>query len=357
MLVTDRNIKVKRGYIYLEKYRKGRYIRCSTHLIANDENMAYVRENARDMLIREWNKLDIPDSYKIDYENVRKIDEYISESFEFFLETELHHVKEVTAIKYQSIFHSFQNDFKHKRTANLTGSDLEYYASVLDQKGESKASIRSKIGLLVRVINHHRKHFKLAFIEKIDIARFGKDKKEANPFSEKEAKTLLANAKNAELQKYLQIASNTGMRTGEILALQKSDIDLENNTINVNKTLNQIGKVTLPKTKSSIRKIPIINPNFKKFLESIYNNLDGRVVNIGIKKLKALWTKLLKDSNIDYRNIYQLRHTFATLMIQKTNEILSVSYLLGHKNANITLDTYAKAQINHEKFKNVKLNF
>lgn len=40
--------------------------------------------------------------------------------------------------------------------------------------------------------------------------------------------------------------------------------------------------------------------------------------------------------------MYQLRHTFASLMISNGEDILWVSSMLGHKNANITLQVYAK---------------
>jgi len=54
------------------------------------------------------------------------------------------------------------------------------------------------------------------------------------------------------------------------------------------------------------------------------------------------WTKVLKKLDIEYRNLYQMRHTFTSLMISSGEDILWVSSMLGHKNANITLQVYAK---------------
>ena len=51
---------------------------------------------------------------------------------------------------------------------------------------------------------------------------------------------------------FIKFMSNTGMRPGEIIALKWDDIDFENKSINVNKTIIN-GKEGLPKTRSSIR--------------------------------------------------------------------------------------------------------
>jgi integrase len=56
---------------------------------------------------------------------------------------------------------------------------------------------------------------------------------------------------------YLAIAFYTGMRSGEIIALKKNDIDFDKKTITVKRTRSRFGEST-PKTKTSIREIPII---------------------------------------------------------------------------------------------------
>lgn len=358
MKVSEKNIKVKYNRIHLEKMYKGQYLRFSTNLIANDENLEFVKANARKLLIKEWNKLNIPESYKIEHE-AREANEYLNESFTLFLTQEVQNTKQSTLVKYYSLQNTLEKDFKHTRTGNLNTSDLEFYASKLDRRGESKAGIKAKIGILLRVINNYRRYFNMPLLERklINLSKYGKDKKENIPFSEKEVKRLIEQKKDKDLQTYIQIATNTGMRTGEILALNKEDIDLENNVIKVNKTINQQGKITSPKTKSSNRVIPIINANFKAFLESIYNDLEVRVINMSNKALQDKWKNLLKELNLEYRCIYQMRHTFATLLLQKSKDVLSVSHILGHKNANITLDIYAKSQVSYENLKNIQLDF
>lgn len=51
--------------------------------------------------------------------------------------------------------------------------------------------------------------------------------------------------------------------------------------------------------------------------------------------------RLLEEG--DSRYLYQLRHTFASLMISNGEEITWVSQMMGHKSSDITLKVYAKA--------------
>ena len=47
-------------------------------------------------------------------------------------------------------------------------------------------------------------------------------------------------------------------------------------------------------------------------------------------------------TEISYRNLYQMRHTFASLMIANGEDILWVSNMLGHKDSSMTLQVYAR---------------
>ncbi|UTJ05688.1 tyrosine-type recombinase/integrase [Arcobacter roscoffensis] len=57
---------------------------------------------------------------------------------------------------------------------------------------------------------------------------------------------------------------------------------------------------------------------------------------------KGFWKNVLRFCGLDYRVLYQTRHTFATLMISKGEDIVWVSKMLGHTNVRITLETYTK---------------
>jgi integrase len=51
---------------------------------------------------------------------------------------------------------------------------------------------------------------------------------------------------------------------------------------------------------------------------------------------------VLIAQNIEYRNLYQMRHTFASQMLMNNESILWVSKMLGHKDSSMTLQRYAR---------------
>ena len=149
---------------------------------------------------------------------------------------------------------------------------------------------------------------------------------------------------------YLELIS--GLRKGELVALQWSDLDIENKTISVSKQAgrNNAGKpdITRPKTENSIRKISIPQeavdllvaehqkyPNNPWMFPSpktgeMYH--PDSVVNIH--------KKILKDAGLEHLRFHDLRHTFATLALQNGIDVKTVSSMLGHFDAGFTLRTY-----------------
>ena len=172
---------------------------------------------------------------------------------------------------------------------------------------------------------------------------------EINPFTKDEIFKILNNIP-LKVRCFFAIGFFTGARTGEIAALKISDIDLDNKTISITKTRNQ-GIQTPPKTKSSIRDIEILDvlvSYIKEHLQLHQNNtymFETRFntpYHSANQLSRLYWEKTLKKLNLEFRNLYQMRHTFASLMIANGEDILWVSNMLGHKDSNITLSTYAK---------------
>ncbi|QKJ26793.1 tyrosine-type recombinase/integrase [Aliarcobacter cibarius] len=184
---------------------------------------------------------------------------------------------------------------------------------------------------------------------------------EMNPFNLEEIKLLLDNAEGW-FKNFLGIAFFTGLRTGEILALEWKDINLQNSLISITKTQTR-GINKQPKTKNSIREIDILYQaeiffrNQQKISglgQNIFNATKRTGKLYGSCSLKYRWKELLKNCNLEYRNIYQTRHSFASNMLSNKEDIFWVSKMLGHKNPNITLERYSKYV---KKDRNKKITF
>jgi len=184
------------------------------------------------------------------------------------------------------------------------------------------------------------------------------EKEDIQPFSKDEVDKLLK-VSIGILRDYLGIGFYTGARSGEILALKIQDIDFENKTININSQFTKRVLKKSLKTKGSIRTIPLFesvipyfkslvsraikNKSFYLFSKDDEPNILYSIDNIRGKKQYGPWSKLLKRCNLEYRKIYQTRHTFAIHMLNSgamtTSQIASI---LGHTSSKTMFDHYAK---------------
>lgn len=173
-----------------------------------------------------------------------------------------------------------------------------------------------------------------------------KEAKAIEPFSLEEVKTLIENAPSLRLKAFLMVAFFTGMRTGEQLALLWEDIDFNNKTIIINKSLNELGQITSPKNKQSIREVDLLEPVEKILKELKASEPESeKFVFIDMPKRSSVFQrhfkKLLKALNLKERKLYTTRHTFASLMLAHGEEAMWVSKTLGHKDLNTTYSTYS----------------
>lgn len=171
-----------------------------------------------------------------------------------------------------------------------------------------------------------------------------------NPFKYDEVLKLINTCNTNWFKNFIGINFFTGMRTGELIGLKWSDIDFNNYTIEINRTITQ-GFIQTPKTKSSKRVIDMLRPceDFLKrqrkitglgeyiFISPISNKHFHSSISLSV-----IWKRLLKDCDLDFRGIYQLRHSFVSNMLSSGEDLLWVSSMLGHKSANITLEKYTK---------------
>jgi len=177
---------------------------------------------------------------------------------------------------------------------------------------------------------------------------------EINPFTEKELNQIIEHA-NGYMKNFIKLMAATGMRPGEIIALKWSDIDFEKRTIKVERTRLRAKKGEdivdgLTKTMSSNRFVDMLNATYDALMaqseltnESEYiflNQSNMPFYNHDI--IGVNFRKILKQSGVKARPLYNLRHTFASQMISKGADITWVSKMLGHKDVSITLKIYTK---------------
>ncbi len=153
----------------------------------------------------------------------------------------------------------------------------------------------------------------------------------------------------------------TGLRIGELLALEWSDIDFSNGTLMVDKTCHygvnlngQFGRIVdTPKTKTSIRLIPLpkqlipLMKEHKKIPSKLVISKNGE--GISNRTYQRNFESLLKSLNLKHRGFHALRHTFATRALECGIDVKTLSELLGHKSPAVTLKKYAHTFLIHKK--------
>ena len=148
----------------------------------------------------------------------------------------------------------------------------------------------------------------------------------------------------------------SGLRIGELIALQWSDIDLIKGILTVSRSCHD-GKGGLiidePKTVTSRRVIPLpkqllpILKGIKKRSDSPFAvSANGKPVSV--RSYQRSFELLLKKLNIPHKGFHSLRHTFATRALECGMDVKTLSEILGHKNPTVTLNRYAHSLMEHK---------
>ena len=152
-----------------------------------------------------------------------------------------------------------------------------------------------------------------------------------------------------------------GLRIGELMALRWENIDLQRGVLSVNKTCRDrwqngqyIRKLDTPKTVSSKRMIPIPKQllpclkAIKKRSQSAFVISGKEGKDVPLRSYQKTFERLLKRENIPHKGFHALRHTFATRALECGMDVKTLSEILGHKNATITLNRYAHSLLEHK---------
>lgn len=174
----------------------------------------------------------------------------------------------------------------------------------------------------------------------------------------KESNNIYQLIRMSEARAFFNILFYAGLRKGEANALNWGDIikEKDNYFIDVKKSINQKVspyEITLPKNKTSIRKIPICS-ELLKILEEHKNNclkfMDGFnetfFITGGLNPLCDTFTSDLKDEiirscNLPHIRIHDFRHSYCTLLINGGVPLYVIARLLGHSTTDITQKVYS----------------
>ena len=185
---------------------------------------------------------------------------------------------------------------------------------------------------------------------------------------------------------FVRMTLTTGLRLGEVLGLSWDNIDLRSGTLFVRQTLSRLEKIDyngignkteiviqVPKTKNSIRSIPLL-PFIVKELQEWRNVQLADKAQVGLayqdnglvvtnqfggyiepRTFKDYYNQILSLSNIGHYTFHALRHTFCTRALENGMDAKTVSAIMGHYSVAFTLDTYGHVLDSHKREEMMKM--
>ncbi|MEI3393647.1 MAG: site-specific integrase [Clostridia bacterium] len=195
-------------------------------------------------------------------------------------------------------------------------------------------------------------------------------------YDDEQTKILLENLEllSSEDTKYkvaIILTVFTGVRLGELMGLEWTDVDFKNGIISINRSsqyLSDMGVFTkVPKTESSIREIAIpefiisLLEEYKLWYEeqkSVYGELwtnsdrlfvqaDGKPMHPST--ISKWFVKYVGQIGLPVINFHGLRHTNASLLVAQNIDIAVISARLGHAQISTTLDFYVHPLLSHNR--------
>lgn len=253
---------------------------------------------------------------------------------------------------------SFNVEYLHE----ISETDINQF--ILNHRQEfSNSTINRYLALLSVVLNVAENEWKVQ-TPHIKISRFKLKEPAENIKCLKDwetAEKIIANA-SKHLKPIIYTALYTGLRRANILGLKWDNLDFTNNTITlkVKDRTKEGGKIhtipMIPQLKEILQAQPKINEyvfNFRgKKIESITRSWhfifykfipvkkvnDGDVYEIRLVNGKRVpYKRVLRDESLPYTNFHTLRHTAATWILKKTNNLRITKEILGHSDIKTTL--------------------
>jgi len=248
-------------------------------------------------------------------------------------------------IEFNKHIQPFFRDIPLKKIDAQKSIDFKHY---LDTNFTSSNSAKMVFTTFKVLINHAKKFFNYKDNPTLYTPKFKTDSKDyhfikQNDFDEKVKHMMHKNYRELTILLFY-----TGLRVGEALALQWKNVHLEDNNLFVQYTLNILNDtINEPKTKASRNFVPYPMPilsmlkKLKKEAEIEYYGFnDDYFVFGGYKPYKyRTYYKQFKKFFPNLR-VHDLRHSYASHLINKGIDIYLVKELMRHTNIQQTANTY-----------------
>lgn len=235
--------------------------------------------------------------------------------------------------------------FGNKRVNDITAADIRQWQNELIKMGYSPTYLKTINNQLSAIFNYAVRYYDLKSNPCAKAGSMGKSKAEEMDFwTGEEFRRFIDSVMNKRLS-YMAFMTLywTGMRLGELLALNPKDVDLEKRTISITKSYQRLGKkdvITPPKTPKSKRVITVpefLAADIKDYMDSLYDLQENdRLFPITKYYLEHEMQRGIKESGVKRIRVHDLRHSHVSLLINMGFSALAIGNRVGHETEKIT---------------------
>ncbi len=264
-------------------------------------------------------------------------------------EWELKHYPSIaysTAHRYEIFLKQINNHFADKYIKQITSKDILEFLNNLSKAGKSSKTIRDQLSVF-RMVFHYAliNQYISADPTLYVIPPKGTPKISREALTEQEVQKVQASV-NCTFGFFAYFILMTGLRRGEALALTYDDIDFQNKTVHVSKSVyNKSNKpyIKEPKTASGTRLAIMPDCLIEKFPKRTEGQKyvftkDGGLIRSD--QYQKLWKKYQNETGLHNVTAHTLRHTYTTMLHEAGVDVKDAQILLGHSDVNVTQNIY-----------------
>ncbi|MBR1434078.1 MAG: site-specific integrase [Bacteroidales bacterium] len=277
---------------------------------------------------------------------------------EAWLSSKRHSVKTTSYATYENIVKKVLLPYFQKKNETLSEEDVQSFVDFQIARGIKQKTVKDEIVVLKMIYRFaaKRRHCQMIDLDWMLCFPPTPFHNTDKSFSVSEHRKLLkyVSDKFSFRNFAVEIAIETGLRIGELCALQWSDFDMKDKVVRIWKTVYKIhlenGLYCLdlgtPKTRKSIREIPLsacLYPKVKAILmvtKMDYFVVDNTEKPTDPRNLREYFQRMCRRIGLPRMHFHCLRHSFATRCIESGVDYKTVSSLLGHANISTTLNLY-----------------